>query len=176
MTNFLTYDFIAQAIGILASAVVIFSFTQKIDNRLKAILMIGNLIFMVHFLMLGAYAGMIANIINVCRVGCSITFHKSTKFMLFFMSAYIAMGYFIYDDWYDLLPVLSGLLGTFSMFKLSGIKMRLTGFIGSSAWLGYAIIFNSIGGIITEVANLSLNGITILRMMRDKKKQNEQNT
>ena len=168
------YEMITQGIGLIASAVIIFSFTQKADNRLKVFLIIGNLIFILHFFMLGAFAGMLVNMINALRVGFSIKFYKSTKMMLFFMLAYITACGITYQNIYDILPVISGVLGSFSMFKLSGISMRLTGLIGSSAWLSYAIVFHSIGGIITEVSVLILNTLTILRLRGDK--TNDKNT
>lgn len=168
--DFITYDVVAQAVGVLASIVVICSFTQKQDNRLKIVLILGNLIFLCHFFMLGAYAGMFVNGVNALRVGSSIKFHKSTKLMLVFMTIYTAFGFYIYESVIDLLPVLSGILGTFSMFKLSGIKMRLIGLLGSSAWLSYAIIYHSIGGIITEMSAFILNISTILRLRRDNHK------
>jgi hypothetical protein len=159
MIDFFSYQFIAQAIGIAASGFIIFSFNQKIDNHLKICLMIGN-------------------ILNTFRIGSSIKFHKSTKMMLGFMALYILAGVIIYDKPFDLLPVLSALLGTYAMFKLSGIKLRLFGLIGSSAWLTYGIIFHSIGGIIAEISGLILNISTILRLRRDNKKNslNDQNT
>ena len=170
MSEIFSYVFLAQAIGILATVFVILSFNQKIDNRLKTYLIIGNLFFAVHFCMLGAFAGMFVNILNAFRVGFSIKFHKSTNMMLVFMGAYLLTAYLIYEELFDLLPILSALLGTFSMFKLSGIKMRLLGLVGSSAWLTYGIIYQSIGGIITETSVIILNLSTIFRLSRDGKK------
>lgn len=175
MTDFLSYQFIAQAIGILASGLVVFSTTQKRDNHLKIYLIIGNLFFALHFLMLSAYAGMCVNILNSMRVGCSIKFHKSTNIMFIFLAAYLIVAILIYEKPYDLLPIFSSFLGTYSMFKLSGIKLRLVGIISSGSWLTYATIFQSIGGIITEVSGIILNLATIYRLKRDNKKiiQNE---
>ena len=171
-----TYQIIAQLIGIVASAVVIFSFSQKHDNHLKIYIMIGNLIFAVHFLMLGAFAGVFVNFLNTCRSGFSIKFHKSTKMMFFFWGIYILVAIAVYEKPVDLLPFFSSILGTYSMFKLSGIKLRLLGMLGSSSWLVYGIVFHSVGGIITELSVMVLNSLTILRLMSDKKKQdNEQN-
>ncbi len=170
MSDFLNYDFITQAIGILASGFVVFSFSQKRDNHLKGYLILGNILFVIHFALLGAFAGMLVATANGFRNGFSIKLHKSTKTMLLFWAIYIAIGFAIYENIYDLLPVCSGLLGTFAMFKLSGIKMRLMGMIGSSAWLIYGIIFHSIGGIITESSVITLNLITIFRLTRDKQK------
>jgi len=170
MIDVFSYQVITQAIGIVASGFVVFSFSQKRDNNLKIYLIIGNLLFAIHFFMLGAFAGMCVNIINIMRVGCSIKFHKSNKVMFVFFLIYSLVAALIYEKPYDLLPIFSSFLGTYSMFKLSGIKLRLLGLLGSSAWLTYGIIFQSIGGIITEVTGIILNLTTVYRLQRDNKK------
>lgn len=175
MDNIFSYEVIAQAIGLLASAVVVGSFAHKRDNHLKIWVAVGNIIFALHFFMLGAYTGMLINIINVFRATFSIKFHKSNKMMCFFMISYLIAGVTIFTSYIDLFPVFSSLLGTYSMFKLSGIKMRLMSLLASSSWLVYATVYQSIGGMITEVSNIILNSSTIFRLRRDNKKH-EQNT
>lgn len=169
MNDLLTYDFFAQAVGVLASAIVVFSFSRKHDDHLKFFIIFGNILFAAHFFMLDAYAGMLINMINAFRVGFSIKFHKSNWMMWFFLGVYLIAGYVVYEEPKDLLPVLSSLLGTYSMFKLSGIKLRLVGMIGASSWLTYAIISHSIGGMITEIGIMLSNSATIIRLMKDKK-------
>jgi hypothetical protein len=178
MIDLFSYQFIAQAIGVIASGFLIFAFTHKSDNYLKTYLILGNFIFASHFLMLGAYAGMLIACINCFRVALSIKFHKSNAMMFSFMVVYILAGVSIYEKPWDLLPVFSSLLGTFSMYKLSGIKLRLCGMLGSFSWLTYGIIFHSIGGIIAETSAMILNISTIFRLRGDHKKDNlnDQNT
>ena len=130
----------------------------------------GNVVFACHFFMLAAYAGMAVGIINCFRIGLSIKFHRSNKMMFSFMVIYLIVGYFIYNTPSDVLPIISSLLGTFSLYKLSGIKLRIFGLIGSCSWLTYGIIHHSIGGIMTETSAMVLNLTTIGRLMRDKKK------
>jgi len=175
MVNIFSYDVIAQAIGIVATAFIVGSFLNKRDNHLKGYIMIGNLLFALHFFMIDAFAGMLINIINFFRVGSSIKFHKSTKVMLFFWGAYIIAAIVIYEKPIDLFPVFASMLSTFSMFKLSGIKLRVLAMLGSSSWLIYATFYQSIGGMITETFVMVLNSSTIYRMLKDKKKSNEQN-
>lgn len=162
---------LAQIVGLIASMVVVYSFTHKMDNHLKIYMVVGNILFACHFFMLGAYAGMAIATINCFRVGLSIKFHKSNKMMFSFMSIYAAVGIVVYKEPVDLLPIFSSLVGTFTMFRLSGINLRLVGLFGSGSWLVYDIIFHSIGGIITEISALSLNSITVVRLMRDRKIQ-----
>ena len=121
--------------------------------------------------MLGAYAGMFVAIVNGLRNGFSIRYHKSTSIMLVFFVMYLLIGFLTYKYIYDLLPIIAGVLGTFAMFKLSGIKMRLLGIVSSGAWLTYGIIFHSIGSIITNTSVITLNIFTILRLKGDNNKK-----
>ncbi len=170
MFDFLSYGFIAQAIGVVASGFMIFSYYQKQDIYLKICLMTANLLFATHFFLMDANAGMAINLLNLLRVGTSIKFHKSTNLMIVFMSISIVIGFVVFETYYDLLPIFCSLLGSFSMFKLSGISMRYCRLIGSFGWLAYGIKFQSIGQILTELTSIILNLITISRLKHNKKK------
>lgn len=167
----MSIDYVAQSLGIIASGIIIYAFTHKSDERLKFVLIIANIFFAAHFFMLEAYAGMFVTLLNCARVAFSIKFHKSNNMMLFFMGVYLLTGYLVFENIFDLMPILSSLVGTYSMFKLSGIKLRLLGMLGSGSWLIYAIVFHSIGGMITEVAIITINLHTIFRLNRDRKEK-----
>lgn len=177
MNDIFTYDVITQAVGIIASLFIIYSFTHKVDNHLKYFMMAGNFFFVIHFFMLAAYAGMAVAIINCFRVALSIKFHRSNKMMFSFMAIYIVTGCLIYESPSDVLPIISSLAGTFALYKLSGIKLRAFSLIGSCSWITYGIIHHSIGGILTESSVMAINLTTITRLLLNKKKQaHEQNT
>jgi len=134
---------LAQFIGIIASATVICAFNFKNDVRLKLVMMMGSFLFAVHFFMLGAFAGAIVNLVNVLRGGLSIKFHKSKKMMMFFISIYLTLAFITFDEIINLLPFVTGILGCFSLYLLSGIPLRLVILVSSSIWLTYGIIFMS---------------------------------
>lgn len=164
--NFTFYDLIGQAIGILASAMVVSSYMHKKDNSLKLFMVLANFTFGIHFFMLDASAGMLIAFLNCFRIGLSIKFHKSYYMMAFMMSIYIIFGYIAAENFIDWLPIISSLIGTFSMYMLSGIKFRLMGLFGSTAWLTYSIIFVSIGGVLTEVFAIGFNVYTMLKLRK----------
>ena len=86
------------------------------------------------------------------------------------MFIYIAMALFIAEKWIDFFPAIASLVGTYSMYKLSGIKFRIMGLVGSSAWLTYSVAFFSIGGIMTEIFAITINLFTIRRLSKNAKK------
>ena len=160
---------LAQIVGIIASALIITAFAHKSDSYYKYFVMFGALMFAAHFYLLGALAGMFVNVINCIRTGSSIKFHQSNLVLGFFIISYLAAGWFIYETPKDILPVFSGCLASFAMFKFSGIKLRLCMYINSISWITYGILVFSIGGIITETFIIITNTITIYRLLKDKK-------
>ena len=171
----MTIDIVAQAVGLVASSIIIFACTNKSDNRFKFFIMLGSAVFACHYFLLGAYAGAAVNVVNSLRTGLSIKFNKSNAVMTFFIVLYLSIGVFTIEQWHDALPIFSGVVTTFAMYKLSGILLRSCMLASSLSWLTYDFIFRSIGGVITEMFVQTTNLITMYRIHRDGKK-NEQNT
>ncbi len=173
----MSIDYTAQAIGIIASGMAIFAFSHKSDKRFKIIIAMAAFTFALHFFLLGAYVGAAVNLINSLRAGLSLRFHNSNIIMIGFILVYLVAGVFGYQNPQDVLAVLSGCLGTFGMYKLSGIKLRVCLGISSVSWLIHDSLYRSIGGVATELFIQATNAITIFRLHRDKKKKEHgQNT
>ena len=160
---------LAQIIGIVASALIISAFAFKSDHSYKYFVMLGAAMFALHFYLLGALVAVFVNIINATRTASSIKFHRSNYLLIFFIFCYLIIGFFVYETPRDMLPIFSGCLSSFAMFKLSGIKLRLCMYISAISWIFYAISVFSIGGIITETFIIIINSITIYRLFKDKK-------
>ena len=137
-------EFIAQGIGLLGSAIVISAFAQKSDTRFKAFAVVGNIIFAIHFLMLGAYAGLFINLANAFRNGLSIKYKNHNSFVYVFIALYLVIGGLLYESLKDIFPIISGVVGSYGMYKLSGFKLRACFMISSGAWLVYGIIYKSV--------------------------------
>ena len=170
MSDLLNNPIFIQSVGIFASALIVWAYGQKSDNNLKYFAVAGNIFFASHFFLLEAYAGMAINILNCFRIYLSIRFHKSNVMMFGFMAVYVAVGFMIAEGLIDWFPVLSSLMGTFAMYRLSGIKFRMVGLLGSASWLTYNIHYFSIGGIITEVFAISFGLFRIFKMKREAQK------
>ncbi|HCL12817.1 MAG TPA: YgjV family protein, partial [Alteromonas sp.] len=66
--------------------------------------------------------------------------------------------------WYDLFPIMGTCIGTYALFCLSGIKMRLAFICGAICWLTNNILVGSIGGTLLEMTLLMVNCFTIWRL------------
>ena len=163
----------AQIIGLLASAAIITAFGMKCDRRFKFVIFAGHMLFALHFFLIGAYAGSVTNLINGGRTIFSIKFHQSTRIMIFFIGLYTLSAILMVREPIDFLPFFTGIIGTYAVYKLSGIPMRLILLLSSFMWLVYNTVFSSYGGIITELFASSINLITMYRIFCDLKKVKE---
>ena len=77
------------------------------------------------------------------------------------------------DNIWELWAILGMSFGTYSVFVLKGIPMRIGFLLGATCWLINNISVGSIGGSLLEATLISVNIITILRLLRDQRKANE---
>lgn len=167
MIDFITYDIAAQAVGVLASIFLVLSYLVTSDIRLKLIMCVSFGFFAIHYFMIAALMGMLIQIIDICRISFSLRKQKSDLIMLFFVSIYLVIGYMNFSQYIDLLPIAAGVLGTISMYKLSGLRFRLVLFAITALWLTYGIYVFSIGGIVTNIFLLAANSVTVYRLYRE---------
>jgi len=60
-------------------------------------------------------------------------------------------------------------IGTYAVFVLKGIQMRIAFILGAICWLINNILVGSIGGILLEATLISVNITTIIRLLREQK-------
>jgi hypothetical protein len=157
---------LAQLLGFVSLALGVSTFYQKNDKKLKVIMFIFNVNHLLHFILLGSAVSAISAGLSALRTGTSI--YTSSKYVaaLFIITA-LSLGIYISNEWWDLWPILGTALGTYAMFMLRGIKMRVVFLMSSFLWLTNNIIIGSIGGTLLEMSVIIMNSLTIYRMTRD---------
>ncbi|MGF1726825.1 YgjV family protein [Photobacterium nomapromontoriensis] len=155
----------AQGLGLVSFVLGISTFYQKNDRRLKLMMVVFNLNHMVHYLLLGAVTSAVSAMLSACRSGLSIKY-KSKRLAYCFIACNIVIGLNIAEQLVDLLPIIGTSIGTYAMFCLNGIKMRLAFLVGATVWLINNIVVGSWGGILLESTLLTVNIITIYRLSR----------
>lgn len=157
---------IAQAVGLFSVALSLLCFFQKDDLRLKSIMLVFNINHAVHFFLLGASTSAFCCLFSACRTATSIKV-KSKLVAFGFILVTITVGSLIAEQWTDMIAIVGACCGTYALFCLDGIKMRLCLFAGSCFWLTNNIIVGSIGGMILESAVILMNLTTMYRLYRD---------
>ncbi|MCW9716184.1 MULTISPECIES: YgjV family protein [Avibacterium] len=156
---------IPQLLGILAFILGVICFYQKNDKKLKIVMLIQNITYMSHFILLGANVAALSSLLSTLRTATSI--YVSSKYIAFFFVLLgIIFGYVIADSVWQVFPIIASTIGTISLFLLKGIPMRLFMLVGSACWLTNNILVGSLGGVLLESTVMVVNTITIIRLMR----------
>jgi hypothetical protein len=140
---------IAQWLGLLSFALGIASFYQRDDKKLKILMLVLQL----------------NNVLSVARTGFAIRI-RSRRLAYAFIALSFIVGWMIGDTWTDIFPILGTSMGTYAMFCLSGIRMRVAFLMGSAFWLTNNIIVGSIGGTLLEMTIVIVNLNTIRRLYK----------
>ncbi|MGF1702400.1 YgjV family protein [Photobacterium makurazakiensis] len=156
---------LAQGLGLVSFALGVSAFYQKDDRKLKIMMVLLNLNHMVHFFLLEAITSAMSALLSAFRTGLSIKF-QSKNLAYIFIGLNLIAGYVLADGWLDILPIMGACIGSYALFCLSGIKMRLAFVVGAVCWLINNIVVGSIGGVMLEVTLLTVNITTIYRLYK----------
>ncbi|ENI4488198.1 YgjV family protein [Vibrio fluvialis] len=160
---------LAQALGFVSFGLGISTFYQKNDRRLKIVMFVFNLNHLLHFILLGSAVSALSAALSAMRTASSI--YTSSKYVAaIFLLAGAGLGLYTADHWWDLWPVIGSMIGTFAIFMLRGIQMRIAFLIGACCWLTNNILVGSIGGTLLELTVITVNSLTIFRMLREQKR------
>lgn len=161
-------EFIAQILGLIAAAILWWAFQCKNTKRLFLLQLISSIGFSLHFLVLGAYTGMLLNLAEVLRSYLLYrgdkkwTSHRITMVAVMLLMAFC--GAVSWDGWLSLLPSAAMVIGTCFMWSRNGKILRLAQlFFISPCWLIYNVAMGSIAGILTESVNIVSVIVSLLR-------------
>ncbi len=160
---------LTQILGYTAFILGVLAFLQKDDAWFKAIAALECAVYAVHFHRLGNDTAAILLLVSVLRNVFSI-YTRSRWVAGFFVLIGIVSGAWLARHWYASLPIFAQFLTTLALFFMTGVMMRIACGIASLCWLFNNILSGSIGGIILELFIQTANTVTIVRMLRNKKK------
>lgn len=165
----MTLQLIAQALGFVSFGLGVLCFYQKDDRRLKIIMIIMSLNNTVHFALLGAPTASFGAALSMARAWLAL--HTSSLWAaLAFIGLTLVIGAQMADRLVDWLPIVATSIGTYALFCLKGIKLRMAFLCGAMCWLANNIIVGSIGGTLLEITLLAVNLNTIRRISFGNKK------
>ncbi|EGU4189104.1 YgjV family protein [Vibrio parahaemolyticus] len=156
---------LAQALGFISFGLGFSVFYQKNDRHLKILMLIFNLNHLLHFLLLGSMVSALSALLSALRTTTAI-FVSSKRVAAVFIVISLVSGFWVAEQWRDLWPIIGTVIGTYSVFCLSGIRMRIGFLLGASCWLTNNILVGSIGGTLLEMTVIVMNLLTIYRLHR----------
>ena len=156
---------LAQFFGMISFTLGVLCFYQRDDKRLKMMMRLLQLNNVLHFGLLGAWTASLSALIAVGRTGLALR-TRSRRLAYLFIVLGVVLGFLVGDRWTDIFPILGTCMGTYALFCLSGIAMRLAFLLGACFWLTNNIIVGSLGGTLLEATLIAVNLNTIRRLYR----------
>ena len=167
---------ISQTIGLIAAALLLLSFQQRTHKRIVLMQFCSGFLFALQYFLLGAYEGMVGNIVGFTR-SIAYCFRGKSKFadsifcpIIFSVLAGLG-GLLTYTSPASLLPMAAMMISSFVMWSPKTQKLRALTVPTSVMWLIYNVICSSYSGVITEVCNLISIAIGLFRFRNQKSEE-----
>ncbi len=188
------FEILIQSIGFIAIAVNIIAVQFNRYGTIIFFKTLGSLLFAQHYLLLGAFTGMIMDVIGSIRnivFSYNVKNNRSNKIpVLFFSLITLIFGIttiiltwnvskIVWTDNYKIatiimvfisvLSIIAKLISTISYSIKNPHRMRMFNLPSASCWFVYNLITFSIAGVINEVMTIGSIIIAEFRFRKDKK-------
>jgi hypothetical protein len=152
------YPWIAQALGLLGAAFLIFSFQMKRASLFFLCQSVGSALFLFHYWMLGAYTGVLISILSASRsLFIPWLRRKKIKHVVYpaLLVLPLLLGHVIYTGVETFLMLAAYVIFTAAMMRGHSRTIRFSQlFLASPLQLAHNIIVFSLGGILCESFNI----------------------
>lgn len=167
-------ELIAQFIGVIAMTLGIIAYQWNNRKKILFMQLISSIFWSLQFLVLGAYTGMILNVIGVLR--CIVFAYKDKRWaankiwVAVFVVASLVSGISTWENAWSLLPVMGMVMSTFSSWMTNPKILRRLSLPGSVCWFIYNIPSHAYVGALNEIFVTSSIIIAMIRYDRTNRK------
>lgn len=158
-------------------AVLSFGFSYLTNDKKKIMILVTmtSLFYGGEYLLLGAFSGVVVNIISIIR---NIWFYVNAKnnkknniWVLVILSlALVILGIITYENIFSIIPIVATVLFTYSVWQDNNKVYRYLSVPMSIMWIVYNIVCGSILGLIAESVMLVFEIIGIIKLEANKRK------
>ena len=147
---------IIQLSGFAGLACYLLSYQLKSNRKLCIAQCVGNVFFMIQFLLLGGYTGCINLIIGIIRNLMLTQYGKrawvrNKIWVAIYIAAFTAVLIFTWDGWPSILPFLALAVCTVAFWTDNALNIRKANlFVACPGWLIYDIVYHSYAGLLNE--------------------------
>jgi hypothetical protein len=164
----MTHDFFstAQLFGHATLIISMVTFSRKRDSHFKLSLTVQNVVYAIHFFLMGNPAAVAGTMLAAARSLLSLR-TRSMAVASILLTANLLLAFFVVKTAWNVIPLLATAIATISMFRLDGLRLRYGILSCTLLWLVNNILTGSIGGTVMEGLNTLISGVTIYRLHRD---------
>lgn len=157
---------IAQALAVGVCIMTSLSYLAKQKKTYLIEQVAANSLYCAQYILLGAYAGAISNVLTIAKlVVCYINEKKGKGNppwqALLFCGVSILLGVFAIEGWYSVIPIVNAVVYTFGIWQDDPIFLRIMAGICSLLW----IVFNFAVGAYVSAAYSAVEFIFVVVTM-----------
>lgn len=156
-----------QLTGYLALVLGVAGFLQTDDRRLKLLVGLEGVAYVVHFALLGVPSAAGSAAVSAARTLLSIRI-RSVWLAVASVAAALAIPVALRTRGPGWLPVAGSCLGAIAVCTMEGLPMRLVLLGATSCWLANNLLSGSVGGTVLEAFILAASLVTVVRLIRSR--------
>lgn len=169
-------EIIAECLGFIAIGIGFLIFQQKTRTGMLAMKLSADILWIIHFLLIGATSGMIVSIVGVVR---SLTFfilslkgkNGNSILLCCFVTTGVMAILLTWKDIYSICSIIVCILATVGYWQKKPEVTKILGIFVCILQIIYAICVNSISVIVNELITLTSIAIFFVRIFYAKRKQ-----
>lgn len=160
---------IAQILGLSAVTAFLLSYQQKKRKNIIMLNVISRVLYIVQYLMLGAFEGAVLDILGA--VSSVLAQNKNKGFiarhtapvLILTNIAIVAAGLVLYENIFSIFPIIGVILHTSAFWITKEKTIRLVSFAGSPFWFVYNFASKAFGSSVGDLLSMASIGIAIYR-------------
>ena len=141
--------YLAQLFGILAWLTLLLSYYRKNTDKILFVQIISVIFYLLNYLFLGAWTGLIVVIFELVRDSLYYKTDKDNLLFILTIPFYIFLAYFARNNFIELIPILASLLEGYTLTKHKKIVVP-GAIIVYSMWVLYDIVVKAYTGALTD--------------------------
>lgn len=161
--------FLEQMTSVIAWIFLIASYWKNKDDGLLFLQVISCIFFILNYIFLGAYTGLVVIIFEIIRDIFYINLKNDKRFFCFSLPIYALIGFFTYDGIWSLFSIFASVCDGYAL-TYHGKKVVFLGLLVYVLWLIYDIYFFSIANIFAESILIISNLIILFTTNEARKK------
>ena len=167
------YYILSQILAFSALALTALAYQQKNKSKILSFTITGDLLYAVHYFLLGAWSGVATKIISVTRD--AYIRHKGEKQksivpLIAFIFAYLTLSILTFDSPLSLLPLSAAIIYSIGIYNGTEQHLRLITILVCTLWLFYNFSVSSVAGMTSDLFVITSNIIAYFRYKKSAQK------
>ena len=159
----------ANIVGVLAVVLYVLCYQMKRRNSIILMNAASRVLFVVQYLMLGAFEGALLDVLAFCVSilyrfrGQGILKNRDALTLILANAGIVGIGMLTYESPISLLPILGVMFETLAMWLKRERAIRVTSLLGAPPWLVYNTVSGAYGSSVGNVITLVSIAVAIVR-------------